>query len=405
MDNIPQNKALSQDTVNEIIDDLFCFDFLLELKRRMKNEEAKAYIGNFLRILAPIYIHEIANALDKSGLIAKNKLFSPTYKKRINQERQLSAHKNIIASTEAQKAVAEMGIDFSRKVYDIIIVVSNGELYDLNFESQVAPLRDLDFWNYLFLFPRTILETAFSAISPGSDLESIYNNNSSQLDSIARQLDDALSFSCYSYSTYKLFQNSNSLEQSDKILILYRYRMITSLNMISAIIPSLYATIGSKRVIDIEFFFRKYRALLICVLGDELCAMDTPFARQIKAELEANITAPNFFQLNRRLRNNLHYKETDVLTEEEMDVVLKNQRLYLSIIEKHFKHSINIDIDKECKTMTGFQRILSAQEFLFFVSVNQFLKYCLGRVYGFFRITKFVSHTPLRSTCCSLRTV
>lgn len=35
MDNIPQNKALSQDTVNEIIDDLFCFDFLLELKRRM----------------------------------------------------------------------------------------------------------------------------------------------------------------------------------------------------------------------------------------------------------------------------------------------------------------------------------------------------------------------------------
>lgn len=371
MDSIPKNKAWSLYTVNEIIGDLFCFEFLLELKRRMKNEEAKAYIGNFLRILAPIYTHEIANALDKSGLIAKDKLLPSTYQKRIYYERQLSTHKIIITSKDAQKAVADMGIDFGKKVYDINIVVSNGELYDLNFESQVAPLQDLDFWNYLFLIPRTILNTAFSAISPGSDLESIYNNNSSQLDSIARQLDDALSFSCYSYSTYKLFQNSNSLEQSDKILILYRYRMITSLNMISAIISSLYATIGSKRVIDIEFFFRKYRALLICVLGDELCAMDTPFACQIKAELEANITVPNFFQLNRRLRNNLHYKETDVLTEEEMDVVLKNQHLYLSIIEKHFKHSINIDIDKECKTMTGFSDAFRASK----ISRDEFDRY------------------------------
>lgn len=60
-----QKKPWSLDTVAEIIGDLFCFDWILEIKRRMKNDEAKAYVSNFLRILAPIYVHEIAKALDR----------------------------------------------------------------------------------------------------------------------------------------------------------------------------------------------------------------------------------------------------------------------------------------------------------------------------------------------------
>lgn len=55
-----QKKPWSLDAVAEIIGDLFCFDWILEIKRRMKNDEAKAYVSNFLRILAPIYVHEIA---------------------------------------------------------------------------------------------------------------------------------------------------------------------------------------------------------------------------------------------------------------------------------------------------------------------------------------------------------
>ena len=59
MHSSEQKNNWSLDTVSEIIGDLFCFELILEIKRRMKNEEAKAYVGNFLRILAPIYIHEI----------------------------------------------------------------------------------------------------------------------------------------------------------------------------------------------------------------------------------------------------------------------------------------------------------------------------------------------------------
>ena len=360
MDIANQNKPCSLDTVAEIIGDLFCFDLILEIKRRMKNDEAKAYVSNFLRILAPIYVHEIANALDRLGIISKDKLLGATMSKRVNAERQLSTHKTIVNSSEAIKVLAEMGITFDHKVYDINIVATKGMLYDLNFETQVAPMNDLDFWNFLFGMPHVMLTAAFSAVSPDFNFRDIYKNNNDQLDSIANRMDNALSFTRYSYSSHKLFQHSENLSVPDRVLILYRYRMITSVNVLSDLIPSFHATMGDRRIVDMDFFFRKYRALIITILGDELRQLNTPLAMLIKAEIERIITEPNFFPLNRKLRNNLHYETTNVLTENELNIVEENQRRYLTVIENSFRSYLYVDIDKECKLMTGFSNAFRA---------------------------------------------
>lgn len=354
MHSSEQKNNWSLDTVSEIIGDLFCFELILEIKRRMKNEEAKAYIGNFLRILAPIYIHETATALDRLGIVPKDKSLEPTMSKRIYAERQLSTHKVIVNSNEAVKTIKQMGISFDHKVYDINIIAKNGELYDLNFESQIAPVDDFDFWNYLFCLPNTMLTAALSVLSPDFSLQEIYNNGSDKLNSIASQLDEALSFSRYSYSTQKLFQHSVHLETLDKILILYRYRMITSVNVLSEYLPSFYVTISERRIADMNLFFQKYRALIITILGDELRQLNTPFANLIKTEIASIITDANFFSLNRKLRNNLHYETTNLLLESELNIIQQNQMLYLSVFEKRFRACLHVDIDKECKTMTGF---------------------------------------------------
>ena len=285
MDIANQKKPWDLDTVAEIIGDLFCFDLILEIKRRMKNDEAKAYVSNFLRILAPIYVHEIANALDRLGIISKGKLLGATMSKRVNAERQLSTHKTIVNSSEAIKVLTEMGITFDHKVYDINIVATKGMLYDLNFETQVAPMNDLDFWNFLFGIPHVMLTAAFSAVSPDFNFRDIYKNNNDQLDSIANRMDNALSFTRYSYSSRKLFQHSENLSVPDRVLILYRYRMITSVNVLSDLIPSFHATMGDRRIVDMDFFFKKYRALIITMLGDELRQLNTPFSILIKAGL------------------------------------------------------------------------------------------------------------------------
>lgn len=354
MSNTNQRRIWSMDTVKEIVNDLFCFDFILEIKRQMKNEEAKAYLGNFLRTLAPVYIHEISNALHRLGIIPKEQLLSPEYQKLINSERQLSLKKIIVSSKEAEKAIADMGINFKERVYDIRIAVNNNELYDLNFELQIAPVNDFDFWNFLFKLPRTMLKAAFSAITPDFNLEEIYTRNSNHLNDIAHRLDDLFSFSSYSYSAFRLFQHANTLEETDKIMILYRYRMIASVGILSQNFPSLHATFGGEQIINIDSFFRKYRALVICIIGDELQRLDTQFANHLKGKINASVGHPDFFRLNRKVRNNLHYETTNVLTESEMNIVHENQQLYLSVIEKAFRSCLHLDIDKECHVMTGF---------------------------------------------------
>ncbi|MBR3767058.1 MAG: hypothetical protein IKL10_02330 [Clostridia bacterium] len=354
MTSTNQKKNWSLDTVAEIVGDLLCFDLILEIKRKMKNEEAKAYLGSFLRILAPVYVHEIANALDRLGIVSKDKLLEPTISKRINAERQLSAHKVIVNSNEATKAIEEMGISFARKVYDINIIAKNGILYDLNFESQVSPVEDFDFWNYLFCLPHTMLTAAFSTLSPDFSLQEIYDKSSSKLDTIAIQLDEVLSFSRYSYSAQKLFQHTVHLETLDKILILYRYRMITSINVLSKYLPNFQVTMGKRQIADMSLFLDKYRALIITIMGDELCQLDSSFANQIKIDIKNFIVDSSFFSLNRKLRNNLHYETTNILTEEERYIIRQNQMTYLSIFENSFRANLFIDIDKECEIMTGF---------------------------------------------------
>ena len=356
MSNHSDNSHFSPDTVFEIIRDLFCFEFILEIKRRMKNEEAKSYVVSFLKILAPVYVHELANAVNNLGLISKDELLTAGDKKQVNYERQLSMHKTIALSTDAQKALTDMGIEFNRKVYDINIVICNGKLYDLNFESQIASIHDFDFWNFLFNIPQTVLNGIFKTVSPDFSLEAFYHAKEMQIDSIARKLDKSLSLSRYSYSAYRLFQNMHDLEESDKVLILYRYRMVTSLSIISSIFPNFSAKVQGGRVIDMDSFLQKYRAIVIHILGDELKKLDTPFSRRIKADIQSHINDESFFRLNRKLRNNIHYEKTESISEEEAQIISKNQLLYLSIFERHFVSSTNICIDKECQTMTGFSK-------------------------------------------------
>jgi len=356
MDSTYKKEKWSLDTVSEIISDLFCFDLILEIKRKLKNEEAKEYIVTFLRILAPIYIHEIINAVDHLGIVPKNETLDSATLKRINAERQLSAHKVIVNSKKAIEAIEDMEISFDRKVYDINIVVKNGILYDMNYELQVAPVDDFDFWNHLFSLPYKILTAVFSALSPDYSIQEIFDNCSERLDLIANQLDEELSFSRYSYSTHKLFQNSINLEIPDKTLILYRYRMITSVNVLSNYLPSFHITFGEKRIVDMNSFFEKYKALIIEIMKDELNQLDTPFGNQIKADIKNAITDTRFFSLNRKLRNNLHYETTNILTTDELDMIRINQMNYLSIFENNFRKHLYIDIDEECKVMTGFSK-------------------------------------------------
>lgn len=346
----------SLETIYEIVGDLVCFELILKVKSLVKNIEVKTYLSQFLKTLAPMYAYEIANSLQSLCVMNKNDFFNPGMDKKVQEERQKSVKRVIVKSSHKEAIIQDMGLDFNNKVYDMNIIVRNNDLIGMNYEDYMDEINkeDFDFWESLFDFPRRTLEAFILSLNFDINLDDVFENFSEQLEQIASDVENKLFCSRYSYSSYMLFSKSKSLDLIDKVFILYRYRMISSVTNIEYVLPSFEINLGNNCVISLKKFFRKYKALIIEIVGEELKNMDTEFSSNIKNSFQSDIQNNKFWSLNRAIRNNLHYVETKLLTEEELEIVDHYQSIYLNLINKHIIGNLNIQIDKGCKTMTEF---------------------------------------------------
>lgn len=346
----------SMDTIYEIISDLVCFEFILKIKTLIKDVEAKAYLSQFLKIIVPVYAYEIANSLESFGIVKKEDFFNPGMNKKVQAERMRAIKQVIVKSSQCEKTAQEMGLNFNNKIYDMNIVLRNNDLVGMNYEDYIDRIDDGDteFWESLFDFPRRSLDAFLASLNLDINLDNIINENIETLKKVAMEVEKELHFNRYSYSAYTLFSKSNSLDMRDKIFMLYRYRLISSVEYIEKALPPFNINLGDKCIVSLHGFFRKYKALIIVIIGEELKMLDTEFGSVIKNEIDSEIQCRKFFALNRTVRNNLHYKETKVLSQEEIELVDKNQLIYLNTVKKLILENIHIDIDKECIRVTNF---------------------------------------------------
>lgn len=353
--NNAEQKSWSLDTIGEIINDLFCFETILRTKSYISNIELKSYFSMFLKTVVPVYIYEIANSLEKFNIVAKDDFFNSGMKKKVTEERQKSLKRVVFNSSQAQKAVEKMGLSFSEKVYDMNIILNEHKLIDMNFELYVDDIKedDFDFWDSLYSLPNAILKAFVLAFNATFDIEQIFDYFNDELKSVVQNAESENRLERYSYSAYKLFKDSDSLELVDKIFILFRFRLISSVDLIEKLFPSIGIKADNEFVIDIKRFFRKYKALIICLVGEDLKGMNSEFSKTINNWFKINIDE-SFWRLNRSLRNNLHYESTNILSEKELDLVDRFQNIYLEYLINNFERQINIDIDEECITMTSF---------------------------------------------------
>ena len=345
------------ETITEMVNDWMAFEFILELKRRMKNVEAKNYLSSFLMTIAPVIVYEVAESLELMGIVSKKTFFNPGMDKRVQKEREQFVKRIIVKSSQPQLIEKEMGLNFKEKVYDINVLVRDNELMDMNYELFNKNIKeDFEFWDSLFGLPKGLINTLFSCLNINKRIEDVYATIDESLSDLAEKIEKKFVCERYSYSVQKLFLEADGLEDIDKILILYRYRLVTSAIRIEKAIPDFNISIGEIRVFDIKAFIRKYKAVVICIIGSELKAMNTEFAQNIQTDIQSKIGDGPFWGVNRKLRNNIHYQRTEVLTENEIDTLDKFQTVYFEIISNHFQKNTFIDIDKECKTMTGFTK-------------------------------------------------
>lgn len=97
--------------------------------------------------------------------------------------------------------------------------------------------------------------------------------------------------------------------------------------------------------LDFNNYLRKYRALIICIIGNDLSKMNTLFSKTIWNAINDKIDK-NFSPLNRRIRDNIHYSIINTFSDEELS--------YLDIVYNYFINNLNLNIDDDDILMTDF---------------------------------------------------
>lgn len=353
-DNTAASKGWNDDSLLDWLNDLICFDFILEIQNRLKNQEAQGYITAFLKLLAPVYTYELLTTLINLGWIDKANLPRTEYKQ-IQAEREHAVKRRFATSSRSVRASESMGLSFLRSHFDLNIVVSGETLMDTNFESYVDNIKDTDHWNALFLMPRSII----ASICQKADLpfDHMQDTLSTEIDGIAHHAEERLDLERYIYSVAQLFRHARHLNESDRYFILYRYRLVSSIFVMEEIMPRLEIVVGENTFFDTKKFFRKYKALVIDIIGNELSSLNTCFATNLKNAIDHEIKNKGFFKLNRRIRDNLHYTSYDELTDDELAIIDEYQDIYLKIIKAAFEKCLYVCLDKQTRKHTQFLRL------------------------------------------------
>lgn len=337
-------KDIPKENLNEIIQDALFFTLFLRIKKNMSNEWAKVYMVMFLKQVASIFLWEFATVLEEYGGLPRSKIYpeKEKYNNLIKDER--GKIKQRVKNSNLMKSKIDgMGIEYNNLIYDLNIVLNdNGRLLDFNFEGYNEN-EDIAFWNGVFLFPETVLK-----IASLGDLDSLFEGTIKSLKPFTDILEKNISGTPSSYSSNKLFKNCDDLNDEDKTLILFRYRLVESISLIGEAFPKVEISLVSDTLnLSLKRYLRKYRALVIEIIGKELMALDTIYSDNLLESIHPNVPK-TFYSINRKLRNNIHYTEViKNLTDKENELLDKYQHVYLGIITGSFNKCLSIELDDE----------------------------------------------------------
>lgn len=95
--------------------------------------------------------------------------------------------------------------------------------------------------------------------------------------------------------------------------------------------------------ISLQSFIRKAIAVTIVIIGNEICNMNTNFSNYIMRLFENEINETSFFKLNRKVRNNIHYKEIEQINENDILIIDKYQKKYLKILISAIDEQLSLE--------------------------------------------------------------
>lgn len=317
----------------ELLNDSFWLAYILRFIKKVDNIWLKSYISNFMLFFSSIYANEIivANFGEMSPDITMTR--SELNKMRINNIKLLP-----MENTENIKSkILDMGVDFNNYVFDMTVLCDNNlELFDTNYrmwEFQIKNEEKFDNLNAIVNTPLTRTKRFL-----GDYYESISNIIDELSDQYIKEI-EKYNFKSYSYSSYKLFKNK--ITNDEKIYIIQRYGLVKSVIWFERIFKEKMKVEVGELNFDFEKFFMKIKAIVIEIIGNDRNNCNYEIINKLLS-INNDTIDNNFFKINRKVRDNIHYGKTNEITEKEIKIVNEYQDIYLKNVIDIFDNNINI---------------------------------------------------------------
>lgn len=311
---------------NEIINDAFWLGYILELKRNITDYSQKEILSSFLIFYSSIFAEETIKS-NYGGLSGKRNITLEDIESFRNYNLKYCP---FINSETAIRIMKEMEVNFNPNVFDIVLYLSKENLLDINFRNwDLKKKEKFELYDGLVATPSRWLEIL---------MPDIYSVVLEQIKELSKQFINKISeakINKKSYSSYKLFKKGN-INNNEKLYILHRYGLIKTTMFIDNIIKDNISFNIGELCFDFKTFITKAKAIIIeMIWNDKKVSKSNSIIDKIYEKNKRDIN-DNFYSINRKCRNNLHYSDYHYLSKKDITILYKYQDLYLNNVLETF---------------------------------------------------------------------
>lgn len=338
--------------VNEILNDAFWQSFILELKRNISDLYQKEILSNFLIFFSSIFAEETIKA-GFGGMSEKTTITEKEVSKFRNHNLKYCTK---IDSATTLKTISEMGISFDEYIFDIVLTIRNSEVMDINFRG----------WDYSKEENFNLLDGTVSTPNVWMEklMPEIYDQMIELLKDLSKKYINQISNSEIkkrSYSTFKLFARTK-IDAENKLYVLQRYGLVKTMMFINDLINEEIKISIHEAVFDSKLFIIKCKSILLELFwNDKKSNPNLSVLNEIFSLNKESIPA-EFYAINRRIRDNLHYSDYHYLTDTEMEILKTYQDIYFKNIIKVFDAKIDYKFGLGYKLGLSIAKILKWSE-------------------------------------------
>lgn len=322
----------------ESINDSFWLGILLTVEDNIEDYQIKNILSSFLLQFSLIFCEEAVKY--KLGEIKEPILTKSNLKKMRNSYLKSCP---IYDSKKITKLIDEMGISFEVERFDVILYLINDSLIDINSRTwALNNSSNFDIYNGIILSPRRWIKNQLPE-ELNVKFELLRSNYVKNIIEKVNKIEVVSK----TYSAKRLLDTNSSY--NDKVYILQRIGLIKTIKLLSDI-----NDYGDKKILktdigfylDYNLFLIKIKATIIEMLWNDKKSNNIPFLNELFDNLPQELNE-NFFIINRKCRDNIHYGFYNNVTEKEIKILEKEQDIYINYVLKEFENKIVYIFDRK----------------------------------------------------------